>query len=512
MELIGTDATTPGYVITVKGPPGDPGNATGPNSAVAGEVTVYADTTGHILGRANQTGIAKLAAGVLGTAAPGTDYYQPTGTDVAVTDGGTGASTASAARTNLGVAIGTNVQAHDADLDTIAALTPADNDVLQRKSGAWINRTPAQLKTDQAFVKADVGLGSVDNTADGAKAVLSATKLTTARNINGVAFDGTANITVADSTKEATANKNVASGYCPLGSDVMVPEANLRSYHYANLAAFPGTGLTGRIYVALDTGFLYRWSGSAYVALTAQNTNSLAEGSTNLYYTDARADARVTAGITGKANTTTTISTGTGLTGGGDLSGNRSLAVSYGTTSTTACVGNDSRLSDTRTPTNSTVSLAKLTATGTQDATTFLRGDNTFAVPPSAITGNALTAAVATAETTASTTYTDLATTTDTVTLSVPSSGKVLVIVSAVLSSATVNPSTMYASFAVSGANTVAASDTNAMQTTNSNVIVPTRTVLLTGLSTGSTTFKMKYKVTTGTMGLQNRSIIVIPL
>ena len=32
-------------------------------------------------------------------------------------------------------------------------------------------------------------------------------------------------------------------------------------------------------------------------------------------------------------------------------------------------------------PSDSTVSLAKLTATGTQDATTFLRGDNTFAEP-----------------------------------------------------------------------------------------------------------------------------------
>ena len=33
-------------------------------------------------------------------------------------------------------------------------------------------------------------------------------------------------------------------------------------------------------------------------------------------------------------------------------------------------------------PSDSTVSLAKLSATGTKDATTFLRGDNTFAAPP----------------------------------------------------------------------------------------------------------------------------------
>jgi hypothetical protein len=44
------------------------------------------------------------------------------------------------------------------------------------------------------LVKADVGLGSVDNTADSTKSVLQATRLTTARTIGGVSFNGTANI------------------------------------------------------------------------------------------------------------------------------------------------------------------------------------------------------------------------------------------------------------------------------------------------------------------------------
>lgn len=42
---------------------------------------------------------------------------------------------------------------------------------------------------------------------------------------------------------------------------------------------------------------------------------------------------------------------GTGLTGGGDLSADRTFTVAYGTTAGTAAQGNDSRLSDARTPT-----------------------------------------------------------------------------------------------------------------------------------------------------------------
>jgi hypothetical protein len=65
------------------------------------------------------------------------------GTDLAVTNGGTGASDASGARTNLGLVIGTNVQAHDADLDAIAALSPSEGDVLTYASGAWTAAAPS---------------------------------------------------------------------------------------------------------------------------------------------------------------------------------------------------------------------------------------------------------------------------------------------------------------------------------------------------------------------------------
>ena len=53
----------------------------------------------------------------------------------------------------------------------------------------------------------------------------------------------------------------------------LVPSSQLPSYvddvlEFANLAAFPASGESGKIYVALDSSRTYRWSGSAYVELT----------------------------------------------------------------------------------------------------------------------------------------------------------------------------------------------------------------------------------------------------
>lgn len=58
-----------------------------------------------------------------------------------------------------------------------------------------------------------------------------------------------------------------------------------------------------------------------------------------------------TSGVAGKAAASVTISAGTGLTGGGDLSAPRTLAADFGSGAGKVCQGDDSRLSDARTPT-----------------------------------------------------------------------------------------------------------------------------------------------------------------
>ena len=65
-------------------------------------------------------------------------------------------------------------------------------------------------------------------------------------------------------------------------------------------------------------------------------------------------------GLAGKADKATTITAGAGLTGGGDLSANRTLAADFGTGAGKVCQGNDARLSDTRTPGDNTVTTAKI--------------------------------------------------------------------------------------------------------------------------------------------------------
>lgn len=128
-------------------------------------------------------------------------------------------------------------------------------------------------KQDKAKLNAITGINTGDQ-LDVTGNAGTATKLQTARNINGVPFDGTQDISVS-AVDTATpripmSQKGVANGVATLDANGQVPANQLPSFvddilEYANLAGFPGVGESGKIYVAMDTGKTYRWSGSVYV-------------------------------------------------------------------------------------------------------------------------------------------------------------------------------------------------------------------------------------------------------
>lgn len=71
----------------------------------------------------------------------------------------------------------------------------------------------------------------------------------------------------------AALDVNEPNGVCGLDGSGKVSATYLPSYvddvlEYANLAGFPVTGETAKIYIALDTNRTYRWSGSLYVEVS----------------------------------------------------------------------------------------------------------------------------------------------------------------------------------------------------------------------------------------------------
>ena len=103
-----------------------------------------------------------------------------------------------------------------ADIDVINENMDIIDTAFNKQDGS-INTHLTNKSNPHEVTKSQVGLGNVNNTADANKNVLSATKLTTARKINGVNFDGTQDITTPN------ARKYTLSGYFVDHYDFVIP-------------------------------------------------------------------------------------------------------------------------------------------------------------------------------------------------------------------------------------------------------------------------------------------------
>lgn len=143
-------------------------------------------------------------------------------------------------------------------------------------------------------------------------------------------------------TAQSTANTAIAQAALKLAKASNLSDLADASTARTNLGVPPSTRL-----VSAGTGLTGGGDLSADRTLTVSygtSAGTAAQGN----------DSRVVNAVQSSRQ----ILSGTGLTGGGNLGADRTLVVSYGTTSTTACVGNDSRLSDARTPTTHATSHA----------------------------------------------------------------------------------------------------------------------------------------------------------
>ena len=132
-----------------------------------------------------------------------------TGT-LAVSDGGTGSTSASAARTALGLAIGTNVQAFDAQLSDVAGLTPSNGVFIVGDGSNFVAESGATARASlgltigtnvQAY---DADLDNLSGCQSGASAALAALTSTEVAILDGATVTTTELNTVCDGGTSAT--------------------------------------------------------------------------------------------------------------------------------------------------------------------------------------------------------------------------------------------------------------------------------------------------------------------
>ena len=127
-----------------------------------------------------------------------------------------------------------------------------------------------------------------DGTWQDSSAVEANPSGTATADLTKLGIDGTV-YGIKDADAVHSADVGVAGGVAELDSNGRVPSSQLPSYvddvvEYASISAFPVTGESGKIYVALDTNLTYRWGGTEYVEISP--SLALGETSTTAYRGD----------------------------------------------------------------------------------------------------------------------------------------------------------------------------------------------------------------------------------
>lgn len=129
------------------------------------------------------------------------------------------------------------------------------------------------------------------------------------------AYVGTDGCLYSDNKKVATLDSNgkIPSEQLPSYVDDVIEgyykQADGKFYSGKTGTTYSGeiTGETGKIYVDLSTNKTYRWGGSAYAEIVASpgTTDDITEGTTNLYFTNQRAQAALSASLATKIDKVT---------------------------------------------------------------------------------------------------------------------------------------------------------------------------------------------------------------
>jgi hypothetical protein len=186
-----------------------------------------------------------------------------------------------------------------------ATFTPSSHTHTASAITDFSSAVDAKLTTQTAYVSFasitmyDVSLSGDAGMTLGYKSIDGITSLSfgSGGGTQTTAWTGAVAISGVTGLQAALDGKQASGNYATLVGGT-VPSSQLPSYvddvlEFASFGAFPATGESGKIFVATGTGKIYRWSGSTYIEISPSpgSTDSISEGSVNLYHTTARAAA-----------------------------------------------------------------------------------------------------------------------------------------------------------------------------------------------------------------------------